>query len=92
MWCFHRARDGKNIQTEDVKWQGPFSWPGYEQVTQLDAIPDVQGAYLFTFPYNEGFVLYCVGITNSTKRRLRDHTREYKKGNYNVLEFSNFST
>jgi hypothetical protein len=57
-------------------------------VTQLGAIPDVQGAYLFTFPYNEGFVLYCVGVTKSTRRRLRDHTREYKKGNYNVLDVS----
>lgn len=86
MWCFDRERDGENIQTENVEWQGPFSWPGYEQITQLDKIPDIQGVYLFTFPYDEGFVLYSVGITNSTRRRLRDHTREYRKGNYTVLD------
>jgi hypothetical protein len=85
MWCFNRVRDGKNIQGEDVKWVGPFSWPKYEHLTKLGSIPDVQGIYLLTFPYHEGFVLYCAGITNSTKRRLQDHTREYRKGNYTVL-------
>jgi len=88
MWCFNRARDGKNIQTEDVEWLGPFSWPGYEHLTKLSSIPDVPGAYLFTFPYHKGFVLYCVGITKSMKQRLQAHTREYRKGNYNVLDVS----
>jgi hypothetical protein len=88
MWCFNRIRDGKNIQTEDVEWLGPFSWPGFEHLTKLSSIPDVPGVYLFTFPYSDSFVLYAAGITNSMKRRLRAHTREYRRGNYNVLDVS----
>jgi hypothetical protein len=88
MWCFNRVRNGKDIQTEEVEWQGPFSWPGYEQLNKLGAIPDVQGVYLCTFQYRDGFVLYCAGITTSTKRRLKEHAREYRKGNYNVLNIN----
>ncbi|MBN2091847.1 hypothetical protein JW964_19685 [candidate division KSB1 bacterium] len=73
---------------EAIEWSGPFSWPGYEHLTKLSPIPEVEGVYLFTFPYNDGFVLYCAGITKSMKRRLRDHTREYRKGNYTILDVS----
>ncbi len=30
--------------------------------------------------------MYAAGITNSIKRRFSTHTREYRKGNYNVLD------
>lgn len=86
MWCFNRIRDGSLIQTEAVEWLGPFSWPGYEQVNQLSLLPDIQGVYLLTFQYHEGFILYAVGITKSTQRRFKEHTREYIKGNYSILD------
>lgn len=88
MWCFSRVRDGKDIQSEALEWRGPFAWPGYEHRTGLSAIPDISGVYLFTFPYSDGFVLYCIGVTKSMKQRLQTHTREYRKGNYNVLDVS----
>ena len=86
MWCFNRLRDASKIKIEDIQWQGPFAWPGYESQNNLDTMPDIEGLYLFTFKYNDGFLIYAVGVTNSTKKRLRRHSLEYKKGNYTVLD------
>lgn len=86
MWSFSRLKDALNIKVEEIKWQGPFSWPGYESKNNLEAVPDVEGIYLFAFTYKDGYLIYAAGITNSTKKRLRRHTLEYKKGNYNVLD------
>jgi hypothetical protein len=85
MWSFNRLKDGENITTENKTWIGPFSWTGYENKNGLNSIPDIEGVYLFTFNFKEGFLIYAVGITNSTKRRISSHTREYKKGAYTVL-------
>ncbi|SHK98390.1 hypothetical protein SAMN02745123_03815 [Desulforamulus aeronauticus DSM 10349] len=74
------------IKTEDLIWQGPFSWIGYEQINESKLIPDIAGIYLFTFEYLDGYILRSVGVTNSMKRRLAQHTREYKKGNYTLLD------
>lgn len=41
---------------------------------------------MISFQYNDGFITYSVGITNSTKRRIAAHTRAYKKGEYTVLD------
>ncbi len=85
-WSFNRVRDVSMIKTEDLIWQGPFSWIGYEQINGSKPIPDIAGVYLFTFEYLDGYILRSVGITNSMKRRLAQHTREYKKGNYTLLD------
>jgi hypothetical protein len=85
-WSFNRLRDSSLIKTEDIIWQGPFSWIGYERVNKLKPIPDVAGVYLYTFEYKDGYILRSVGVTNSMRRRFREHTREYNKGNYTVLD------
>ena len=82
LWSFNRSVDGPKIVTENLSWQGPFSWPMKGKVNTL---PDIHGVYLLTFPYMDGYVLYCAGITNSTKRRFSQHTRAYKNGEYSVL-------
>ena len=82
MWSFNRSLDSNKIIKENIHWTGPFSLPGYENINGLKSIPDLEGIYLFTFKYNDGFLVYSAGITNSTKRRLKTHIREYKKGNY----------
>ena len=86
MWSFNRLRDSSKIETEEIIWQGPFPWPGFENSDKAKSIPNVEGIYIFTFKYREGFILYGVGITNSTRRRITTHTREYRKGNYTVLD------
>jgi len=85
-WSFNRFRDAALIETEDILWQGPFSWPGFEQINELDTIPDVAGVYLFTFEYKDGYILRSAGHTNSMKRRFSQHKREYMSGNYTVLD------
>jgi hypothetical protein len=88
MWSFNRLKDASNIKVEEIQWQGPFSWPGYENQNNLCTIPDIEGLYLFTFTYNDGYLVYAAGITNSTKKRIKRHHFEYKKGNYTVLDVS----
>lgn len=91
-WSFNRVRDASMIKKEDLVWQGPFSWIGYEQINESKPIPDIAGVYLFTFEYLDGYILRSVGVTNSMKRRLAQHTREYKKGNYTLLDVESAKT
>lgn len=86
MWSFNRKRDSINIQKEDLIWEGPFSWPGYEEKNKLEKMPDKEGVYLLTFEFNDGYLLYAAGVTNSTKTRFSQHTKEYFKGNYTILD------
>lgn len=85
-WSFNRLRDTSLIKAEDLLWRGPFSWIGFEKVNKLKPIPDISGVYLFTFEYKDGYILRSVGVTNSMKRRFSQHAREYRKGNYTVLD------
>ena len=85
-WSFNRIRDTSLIQREDLLWHGPYAWPGYEQVSQLQPVPDRAAVYLFTFEYVDGFIVRSVGVTNSLKRRLAEHTRNFKNGSYTVLD------
>ena len=86
MWSFNRLTDSSKIEKEDVLWNGPYSFPGFEEINGINTIPDVGGIYLFTFKYKDGFLLYLAGITNSTKRRISEHCRKYKTGNYTILD------
>lgn len=85
-WSFNRFRDASLITTEDVLWQGPFSWPGFDPINNLIPIPDIAGVYLFTFAYKDGYILRVAGHTNSMKRRFSQHKREYMSGRYTVLD------
>ena len=86
MWSFDRSRDANKIETEEINWKGPFAWPGFESINKLESIPDVSGVYLFTFDFKEEYLLYGAGITKSTRQRISTHSREYRKGNYTVLD------
>jgi hypothetical protein len=86
MWSFNRLKDASKIKVEEIQWQGPFSWPGYENQNNLCPIPDLEGLYLLTYTYHDGYLIYAAGITKSTKKRIQCHNREYRKGNYTVLD------
>lgn len=85
-WSFNRWRDSTLIQVEDILWQGPFSWPGFAHINTLPPIPDLGGVYLFTFTYQDGYILRSAGHTTSMKRRFAQHKREYMAGRYTVLD------
>ncbi len=74
-----------NIEIKEIEWLGPFSWVGYEKQNNLAKLPDIDGIYLWTFQFKEGYLVYCAGITKSTKKRFRQHTLEYRSGNYTVF-------
>lgn len=85
-WSFNRLRDAALIQSEEILWQGPFSWPGYQTTNELTAVHDSAGVYLLTFEYKDGYILRSVGITNAMRRRFSEHTRAYLSGAYTVLD------
>ena len=80
--------DTSVIEVREIEWKGPFSWIGYENQNGLEKIPDTEGIYLWTFQYKDGYLVYCAGITKSTQKRFRQHTLEYKSGNYTVFNVS----
>jgi hypothetical protein len=84
--CFNRSKDSYLIKTEEIKWDGPFSLPKYHHINKLNVIPDISGVYIFTFNYKDGYIVRLVGESNSFKRRMNQHIREYKKGNYTILD------
>lgn len=70
-------------------WQGPYSWPNYEQKNNLPSLPKQSGLYLQTVIYNDGYLIYAAGLTRRTVRqRFREHTRKYMSGDYNVLDMN----
>lgn len=70
-----------------VIWQGPFSWPSYESKNHMPPVPQVSGVYLQTFEYDEGYIIYCAGITRrSVYVRFKEHSHAYTEGSYNVLD------
>ncbi|WP_051590693.1 hypothetical protein [Flavobacterium daejeonense] len=77
--------EAKGTNTKEIEWQGPFSWLGYENQNGINKLPDIEGVYLWTFKYKDGYLIYCAGITKSTRTRFRQHTLEYKSGNYTVF-------
>jgi len=85
MWSFNRLIDAPRIETKEIKWQGPFSWTGYENQNNLDKIPDIEGVYLWTFRYRDDYIIYDAGMTSSTKKKSRSHTLKFRNGNYTVM-------
>ncbi len=77
----------RTISNLEVFWDGPFSWPGFEDENGLPCIPHSLGVYLQTFDYQDGYLIYAAGITRRpVPIRFREHTRSYMNGEYNVLD------
>ena len=60
MWSFSRIRDASKIEYKDIYWEGPFSWTGYDTHNDLMVIPDIEGIYLWTFCYKDGYLVLGV--------------------------------
>lgn len=76
-------------ETIEVVWKGPYGWPGFENENNLHPIPNIPGVYLQTFEYQGGYLIYAAGFTCRTVPiRLKEHTRKYMKGKYNVLDIN----
>ena len=68
-------------------WSGPYAWPGFESQNGLPALPKHSGVYLWTFPYQDGFLIYAAGVTRRLFReRFTEHKREFLRGAYNVFD------
>ncbi|MCA9953060.1 MAG: hypothetical protein KDE48_25605 [Anaerolineales bacterium] len=77
----------ETVEIIRVNWDGPYSWPKYENANNLPSLPKLPGVYLQTFEYKNGFLIYAAGITRrQVKSRFGEHTRKYKNGEYNVLD------
>lgn len=73
--------------TRNIEWLGPYGWPKFEG--ELPPIPEVPGVYLMAVEYQNGYLIYAAGITRRPiQKRIREHTREYMGGVYNVLDIA----
>uniref|UniRef100_A4SCB1 GIY-YIG nuclease family protein n=1 Tax=Chlorobium phaeovibrioides (strain DSM 265 / 1930) TaxID=290318 RepID=A4SCB1_CHLPM len=71
----------------DALWNGPFSWPDYEEQNGLPGTPRCPGVYLQTFEYLSGYMIYGAGITRRTViTRFKEHSRSFMNGKYTILE------
>jgi hypothetical protein len=85
------SRTVREPGTVELRWHGPFAWPG----TGAMALPDLDtaavaascGVYLWTVDYGGGFLVYAAGETRRPfRKRFREHTREYRSGRYTVFD------
>ena len=75
--------------TIQATWNGPYSWPSFEDQTGLRPIPKLSGLYLQTFEYRSGYMIYAAGLTRRpVPARFKEHTRKYMNGEYNVLDIN----
>jgi len=73
----------------EVTWEGPYSWPNYEQKNNLPSLTKQSGLYLQTVAYGNGYLIYAAGLTRRTiGQRFMEHTRKYMSGDYNVLDLN----
>ena len=71
-----------------LTWKGPFRWCGRNETVVFNQ-PEAKlpGIYLFTFPHENGYLIYAAGLTNdSFNSRIFDHTKHYMSGVYNILD------
>ena len=75
------------MQTIEAIWTGPYSWPNFEPENGLPPLLKGAGLYLQTVEYADGYAIYAAGLTRRTiAQRMREHTRKYMTGDYNVLD------
>lgn len=75
------------VRTIDLDWTGPYGWPGFTEADNLSSVPRLPGIYLWTFRYQDGYLIYGAGITGRpVSERIAEHTRHYLAGEYNVLD------
>lgn len=75
-----------------LRWCGPYAWPGFESENDLPAMPAHPGCYLWTVPYEQGFLIYAAGITRRPiPTRFSEHQRNYLSGDYTVLDLAAMS-
>ncbi len=83
--------DGSQPVVVELRWQGPFAWPGMagsRRVTGLESaeVAGSCGVYVWTVEHEGGFLVYAAGETRRPFRvRFREHTREYRSGRYTVF-------
>lgn len=82
------------MQNLNLVWTGPFAWPhngkdDFKDVL-LHTAPSDRGVYLWTVPFQstEMHLVQIAGITQSFRKRFREHHRAYWKGTYSVFDAS----
>ena len=83
LWSFNRQLDEEHIIDQEVNWKGPFYWPSGDNQEELSS---ESGVYVICFPYKDGCLVHFAGITNNFKRRIKQHDRAFRKGQYTIID------
>jgi hypothetical protein len=73
---------------EIIEWLGPFNWIGPRgQSFFVQPESSMAGVYLWTIQYNNSYLVYYVGETaRCFRERIREHTKQYLSGAYNLYD------
>jgi hypothetical protein len=76
----------------ELEWRGPYSWVD-PATTRVFRFPEVKqaGVYLWTIPYDDGYLIYYVGQTHLFQERLKDHLGNYRSGGWRVFDPAQFA-
>jgi hypothetical protein len=85
-YSFNRSLDASRITSEQVTWQGPYAFAKYEKFNEFAKLENIPGVYMFTFDYEDGVILYGLGVSKMVRKRILAHGRNYRYGQYNVLD------
>jgi hypothetical protein len=91
-----RLGEASAIDMLELRWEGPFGWPGLGPAGRLTSLADSSvgtssGLYLWTVEYLDGFLIYAAGITRRPLvKRFREHTRAYRAGIYTLFDMASF--
>ena len=76
-----------SITSMDLTWEGPYAWPDFEAAASCPPLPTAAGVYIQACDYDGGYLIFGAGVTRRpVAQRLREHTRGYLNGKYNVLD------
>jgi predicted GIY-YIG superfamily endonuclease len=87
MFSFNRAIDANKIQALPLDWNNIISWTDIEN-QHFNILPEYSGVYVFIFTIDYKNFIYNAGITNSIRRRLKQHRNAFYNGQYTILDMN----
>ena len=76
----------------EVRWSGPYQWPGVvgdSNLPRIEEAPEASlgGVYLWTVEYGGKYLIYAAGKTRrSFVKRLREHSTAHRSGFFTIFD------
>lgn len=80
------------MEPTTVRWQGPYNFVPEGAAKAAFDLDEAKcpGVYLWTIPYNGGFLINYVGESRNVAARLYEHSVNFLSGKYTFYEPASF--